>query len=243
MQWGGLVYLACLLGSGVILVYLVWRDQREERVTGALATELQYMQLGYVVLLVGTLITGGPQARFYGPFSVLAYVTVIAYGITTRSILDVRTVLRRFLSQAVLFAYACTVFGVTWWAMQWVFTRAGAAPVAVETWPALLAAFAVALFVTPSRAGFQRLARRISPPRDLDFERTVTRVDGVIQTVISRRELLEGLARKPKTSVRANTAPVSFEARTTKPDRRAIASAVVVKRVCTCSATCAIVVI
>ena len=122
------------------------------------------------------------------------FVTVIAYGITTRSILDVRTVLRRFLSQAVLFAYACTVFGVTWWAMQWVFTRAGAAPVTVETWPALLAAFAVALFVTPSRAGFQRLARRISPPQDLDFERTVTRVDDVIQTVISRREMLDGFS-------------------------------------------------
>ena len=196
MQSGALVYLAYLLGSGVMLVYLVWRDQRNKRVTGALATELQYMQLGYIVLLVGAVITIGPKARFNGPFSVLAYVTVIAYGITTRSILDVRTVLRRFLSQAVLFAYACTVFGVTWWAMQWVFTRAGAAPVAVETWPALLAAFAVALLVTPSRAGFQRLARGASRRRGTWISNAASRVwTTVIQSVVSRRELLDGFCR------------------------------------------------
>ncbi len=153
------------------------------------------MQAGYVVLLIGSLLTVGLKARYYGPFSVLAFLTVIAYGITTRSILDVQTIVRRFLSQAVLFAYACAVFGLVWWLGRWAIEYSGASALVVETWPALLAAFAVALFVTPSRAGFQRLARRISPPRDLDFERSVTRVDQVIQSVVSRRELLDGFSR------------------------------------------------
>ena len=205
---GNSVMLLYVLTSVGLTILFIWRDLRKDRVVGAPAIELQFVQTGYVVLLLGFFLSFWFKPRFFGPFSVLAFLTIIAYGITTRSILDVRTLARRFLSQAVLFAYACTVFGVTWWITQWVFTRVGANPVAVETRPALhsqaailgqlkalLAAFAVALFVTPSRAGFQRLARRISPPQDLDFERTVTRVDDVIQTVISRRELLDGFSR------------------------------------------------
>ena len=210
MRWGAGVYLAYLITAVLGLVYLLWRDLHTRRITGALATELQYMQLGYVVLLTGYLLTGGPQVRFYGPFSVLAYVTVIAYGITTRSILDVRTMARRFLSQAVLFAYACTVFGLTWWLARWGFGAAGASAPVVEAWPALLGAFAVALLVTPSRAGFQRLARRISPPRDLDFERSVTRVDAVIQTVISRRGMLDAFSRILREEANTDTIRVAI---------------------------------
>lgn len=187
-----LSYLVVTVGA---LVLVIWWDLHRSRLQGAPAVELQFMQTGFVVLLLGTIITVGLKARYYGPFSVLAFLTVIAYGITTRSILDVRTVVRRMLSHVVLFAYACVVFGLTWVVTQWLFERAGASPGTIETWPALLGAFAVALLVTPSRAGFQRLARRIAPPRDLDFERSVTRVDAVIQAVVSRRALLSGFCR------------------------------------------------
>lgn len=206
--WGPGIFLllAYLLGSVGLLVCLMWRDLRRNRLQGAPAIELQYMATGFMALLAGALVTVGLRARFYGPFSVLAFLTVVAYGITTRSILDVRTLARRLLSHAVLFAYACTVFGATWWVAHRLLERVAVSPTEVEAWPAFIAAFAVALLVTPSRAGFQRLARRISPPRDLDFERSVTRVDAVIQSVVSRRELLDGFCRVLREE--AHTGPI-----------------------------------
>lgn len=191
--WAVFVLITYLIGSGIALVYLVWLDRRQRLVVGALATELQYMQLGYVVLLAGAIVSAWHPR--YSALGTLAYVTIIAYGITTRSILDVRTFMRRVLSYCVLFAYACTVFAVVWAASGWLLGQFGTSREVVEYWPPLLGAFAVALLVTPSRSGFQRLARRISPPRDLDFEKTVTRIEEIIQTFTGRRALLEGFCR------------------------------------------------
>ncbi len=199
---GGLTILIFFIISLILLVRRMWSDYFGRGAAGLRRVELQFIQLGYLTLVLGSFIISlmpwllqNPRLILllpsYTPFCALAYSLIIAYGITSHRILDVRAFLRRALSYLVLFSYAGTIFTVVWFASFWLFERMG---VDAEFWPGLTGAFAVVLLATPGHGMLQRVAARIIPPR-LNFENAVVRVDEIIQSVSSLPLLLQQFSR------------------------------------------------
>ncbi len=199
---GGNAGLIFLIVSGAFLCWRMWSDYVGKRAHGLRRVELQFVQLGYLTLLLGSLFISflpwllqDPRLILllptYTPFSVLAYSLIIGYGITSHRILDVRAFLQRALSYLVLFAYAGIIFTAVWFASQWLFERLG---INADFWPGLAGAFTVVLLATPGRGMLQRIAAKIIPPR-LNFENAVVRVDEIIQSVSSLPLLLQQFSR------------------------------------------------
>lgn len=187
--FAGLIYIAASL---VFLFRRMWSDYSGTRAQGLRRVELQFVQLGYLTLLASSVFVSflpwllqDPRLilklPIYTPFCAVAYSLIIAYGITSHRILDVRAFMQRALSYLVLFAYAGLIFTAIWFASQWLFERLG---INADFWPGLAGAFTVVLLATPGRGMLQRIAARIIPPR-LNFENAIVRVDEIIQSVSS----------------------------------------------------------
>ncbi|MBV9658240.1 MAG: hypothetical protein JO295_09030 [Verrucomicrobia bacterium] len=197
-QIGSYAGLLFLIASIFFLTRRMWKDYFGVQEQGLRRVELQFVQLGYFILIVSSLILSMlpqilraprliPLLPLFTPFCALAYSLVIAYGITSHRILDVRAFMQRGLSYLVLFAYASTVFVAVWFLTKWLFGQLGFSS---EVGPALLSAFAVVLLATPGSSLVQRFAARIIPPR-LNFQAAVIRVDEIIQSVSSLPLLLQ----------------------------------------------------
>ena len=199
---GGVAFLIYGAASIAFLVWRMWSDYFGTKLQGLRRVELQFVQLGYLTLSVSILLISflpwlarNPELilllPLYTPFCAIAYSLVIAYGITSHRILDVRAFLQRGISYLVLFAYAGVIFTGVWFASQWLFERMG---INANFWPGLAGAFTVVLLATPGRGMLQRVAARIIPPR-LNFENAVMRVDEIIQSVSSLPLLLQQFSR------------------------------------------------
>ena len=151
---------------------------------------------GASVLALSTLLSVLAQAllhaaHFIGYIALLRIILfdiIIAYGITSRGILQVRAVLRLAVSYLLLAVYSGALFTLAWLALRWFFVRIG---INEDMWPTILAGTLAAVLINTAATPLRRVARSILPPNDLDVEQIISRVGHLLRSVATLNELLD----------------------------------------------------
>ena len=186
------LYLAAAMLA--VTVQMV-RDQVRPSVTAVRRVELQFIWLGWLTVpttvaisvLLQVLLHGFQLTRYAAPLRVIVFDLIIAYGITSRGILQIRSFLRRGLSYGLLTTYAGLIYAAAWVVLRWMCAYAGNdSPVL----PSVLAGGLATLLVSVLSTPFRRISQRILPSEDLDFERVFGQVRHLLQSVATLRELL-----------------------------------------------------
>ncbi len=193
------VYYVYLAVTSLTLTVIIFRDQWRPQVTGVHGVELQFIWLAWVTILITICLSLGLQSVFHdvtivriaAAGRVIIFDVIIIYGITSRGILQVRAILRIFLSYLLLAAYSALLYAAAWWVLRWVYLHAG---IDSSFWPSVLAGGCVAIMVTSFSSPFRRVTRRILPSNDLDFERIFGQVRHLLQSVATLNELLTDFA-------------------------------------------------
>ena len=167
------VYLAV---SVLLTFSLLVRDQFRSRLSGVHRVELQFIWFCALTVFLTTLLSvlvqlvvhGGQWIRQVAFLRVIIFDVIIAYGITSRGILQIRAVVRLTLSYLLLSLYAGLIYALAWLVLRWTCLRAG---VDSPFWPSVLAGGLAAVLVNSLSTPFRRFARHILPTNDLDFER------------------------------------------------------------------------
>ncbi len=188
------VFNGYLLVAFIGLFIFLIRDQYTPRIAGVNRAELQFLLLSFLVVVaslfltvVAIKITHNSHVNRYAPLRVIVFTVIIAYGITSRGILNVRSVLRLGLSYLLLGTYAATIFYVAWISLGGIFHSLG---IDSEYWQGLAAAVTAALSVTAAGTPLQRVTKKILPAADVDFEITIGQVAHIVQSVVTLSELL-----------------------------------------------------
>src|SRR5207244_7391720 len=97
---------------------------RDSRVlAGSQRTEMAFIIIGAVTTLISSvpltlvlkLFVDTSKLVWLSPFRIVLFSLIIAYGISTRKIMDVGLFLRRAISYGVLTAYLLALYGAVWW--------------------------------------------------------------------------------------------------------------------------------
>ena len=176
-------------------VWLLVRDQFNGRVTGLQRAESQFLLAGFITIVLSlfvtrafAMLTKSEQLNQLAPLRVVAFTIIIAYGITSRGILNVRSALRLALSYLLLSIYAGLVFAAVWYVFERVFGLLG---IRSDFAQALCAGVTMAMLVNSAGTPLRRVAKKILPPAGVDFEKTVGDVAHLMQTVAIFSELIE----------------------------------------------------
>src|SRR3984893_5775936 len=192
------IYATFFTVGFIALIINYWRDLRNT--SGGERAELAFILIGAVSgVAIALLLTfvlypliGQSKSLWFAPFRVVVISVVIAYGIATRKIMDVGTLIRRVISYVLLAGYLLALYAIAWWlaatALQ--HSVANAHSIAHVT-----AAIVIAFAMAPARGISQRLAERlfISTQR-LDFGATMKQAAAILKSVTTLRELLERFA-------------------------------------------------
>jgi nitrogen-specific signal transduction histidine kinase len=189
------VFAAFLVGAVVVVIVFYVRDIR--RTAGVQRIEFQFIVAGAValaILVAPTQFVERAIAMQVAPFRIVVFSLIIAYGISTRKIMDVGFFFRRVTSYAVLTAYLLALYAFVWWlvstAAQPVF------PSENRTLGHLAAALVVAFAMAPARGISQRFANRLFiGSRGLDFQSTMSEAAGILKSVATLQDLLDRFAK------------------------------------------------
>jgi PAS domain S-box-containing protein len=189
-------FVGFLMTSIAFVIALYLRDLR--KASGMQKVELQFVVAGCVALVAlafaGIILTPflprGDVVRF-GPFRFLIFSLIIAYGIATRKIMEVGTFVRRAVSYGLLLLYLTVIYFGIWWASDHLLRGFTGQNVI----PHLLGALAVALSMAPARGVSKNFADKLFVnSRGLDFEATMRKAAGILDSVTTLRDLLERFA-------------------------------------------------
>ncbi len=130
----------------------------------------------------------------FAPFRIVVFSLIIAYGISTRKIMDVGFFFRRITSYAVLAAYLLVLYALVWWLVS---TAACALfPGEARTFGHLVAALVIAFAMAPARGISQRFADRLFiGSRSIDFQSTMNQASSILKSVTTLQDLLDRFAK------------------------------------------------
>ena len=196
--WNGMagsIFFSYVCASLCLLFGLLVYDQFDKQITGIQKAELQFLLMGFVVVACSVFlnqvlatVTNSERLSQVAPLRVVLFSLIIAYGITSRGILNVNSALRLALSYSLLALYAALVCTVVWYTLRRVF---GVLAIHSDFAMALCSGVAVAMLVNSAGTPLRRITRKILPSSDVDFETTVASVAHIVQTVSTFSELLE----------------------------------------------------
>jgi nitrogen-specific signal transduction histidine kinase len=189
-------YVGFFAISVLVLIALYVRDLR--RGSGMQRVQLQFVAAGGVTL--AALVAFTPffvdrvMAVSLAPFRIVVFSLIIAYGISTRKIMEVGFLFRRITSYAVLTAYLLAIYGLVYWltstALRSYFP--GESRTIAHVAAALVLAFAMA----PARGISQSLANRLFVgTRGIDFQSTMNQAAGILKSVTTLQDLLDRFAK------------------------------------------------
>lgn len=188
------VYLGYLAIAVPVIVFSYLRDLRSA--VGMQRVELQFVIAGSATLLA--LIAFTPfvdraVAVTFAPFRVVVFSLIIAYGISTRKIMEVGFFIRRVTSYAVLAAYLLALYGLVWWLVSTALApMLGDARSVAHVAAAIVIAFAMA----PARGVSRSLADKLFlGTRRLDFRSTMNEAAAILKSVTTLEDLLERFAK------------------------------------------------
>ena len=196
ISWGQF-YSVYFLVAFIALITSYLRNVRET--SGSDRAELGFILIGavcgvaFAVLLTFVLgfFIGREHSIWLAPFRVVFITLVMAYGIATRRIMEVGTLLRRAISYALLTAYLLAVYALVWWL---VVTALQSSPQS-HSIAHVTAAIVIAIAMVPARGVSQRLAERLFiQSHQLDFRATVSKAAKILSSVKTLRDLLDTFA-------------------------------------------------
>ena len=195
---GVLVYVLWFLIATVYFVREFARNIRQE--TGIQRMELQFVMLAFAAQLVTAISVvlaawalGANELHGLLPASVIVLLGFISYGIATRRILGISTVLRRITAHLLLVvALSVTYFVVLWGSDKVLFF---VYPHFEEELAHLSAALAVAFSLTPTYGWMQRLAARLFITRQsVDLEEALQQTNRVLRAVTTVDDLVRSFS-------------------------------------------------
>ncbi|HYJ05828.1 MAG TPA: ATP-binding protein [Chthoniobacterales bacterium] len=186
---------ALFIASSVVLL-IVFYIVAMRRTAGMQKVEFQFIIAGGVAL---ALLLGPTQfmersiAVQFAPFRIVVFTLIIAYGISTRKIMDVGFFFRRVTSYAVLTGYLLALYGLVFWLVS---TASKALfPTEAGAFGHLAAALVVAFAMAPARGISQRLANRLFiGSRGIDFQSTMREAASILKSVTTLQDLLDRFA-------------------------------------------------
>ena len=188
------VYLGFFAVSVALVVAFYLKDLRSA--TGMQRVELQFVIAGSATLFALVAFTPFVEravAVTFAPFRVVVFSLIIAYGISTRKIMEVGFFIRRVTSYAVLAAYLLALYGLVWWLVSTALSpMLGDARSVAHVAAAIVIAFAMA----PARGVSRSLADKLFlGTRRLDFRSTMNEAAAILKSVTTLEDLLERFAK------------------------------------------------
>jgi PAS domain S-box-containing protein len=195
---GATVYAVYFITALLTLIVSSVRDLRGT--IGGEHAELAFILIGGLLALVLPLLLTLTLRLFidpshllwFAPFRVVFFSIVVAYGIATRKLMEVGTLLRRILSYTLLTAYLLTLYVLVWFLVVTALRSSTANAHAIAH---ITAAVVVAFAMAPARGVSQRLAERLLiSSHQLDFGATVSKAAKILSSVTTLRDLLDRFA-------------------------------------------------
>jgi len=195
--YGPLVPLFATFLAGAVIVVIAFCVRDLWRTVGIQKVELQFVVAGetaLAVLVALSFLLDRAIALQFAPFRIVVFSLIIAYGISTRKIMDVGFFFRRVTSYAVLAAYLLALYALVWWLVS---TAAKPMfPSEARTLGHVVAALVVAFAMAPARGISQRFATRLFiGSRGLDFQSTMNQAAGILKSVTTLQDLLDRFAK------------------------------------------------
>ena len=194
---GALFYAVYFAAAALALVLSSLRDLRNT--SGRQHAEIAFVLIGTIFTAIFPLITIALRSfveesilLWFAPFRVVLFSIFVAYGITTRKLMDVGVLLRRLISYALLAAYLLALYAMVWWLVA---TALRPSLENAHTIAHVTAAIVVAFAMAPARGISQRLAERLFiGSHRLDFRATVSKAAKILASVTTLRDLLDRFA-------------------------------------------------
>jgi PAS domain S-box-containing protein len=171
--------------------------RRLKRMEGMRRVEMEFslLAIGLGVVAASTTnllipaISGSPYAQQFGPFGIILVDAVMAYGIATRRIMEVRHVLRAGTAYILLITYLCLVYTAVWFGVRHLLSPFVAQAKDVAH---VLAAFSLALSLAPMHGRIQHFSRLlfVGLPTT-DVAHTTSRAVELVQSIGTVRTLLD----------------------------------------------------
>lgn len=161
------------------------------KATGIEKIELQYVLLGTGLMLafsfsfsliLPVLLDSAAIAQF-GPVSVIVMNLVIAYGIATRKILNVSTVLRKFAAYTILTFFISVIYFFAWSISKY------ALPKAHSLLAQFIATLTVALTVVPAYGKLQKVTNKLISSQGIDTTKAMKGAAQLFQSVTTIESL------------------------------------------------------
>lgn len=193
---GSVIYGAYLAAIGLATIANYARDLR--RTTGGKRQELGFIIVGVGVVIGVTLLSylsgfyvERPRLVWLAPLRVVLFSLIIAYGIATRKIMEVGTLLRWIISYTLLVAYLLAIYSAVWWLVATALHSSGNHRSIAH----VIAAIVIAVAMAPAHGVSQRLAERLFiGAHRLDFRATVSKAAKILSSVTTLRDLLDRFA-------------------------------------------------
>lgn len=184
-------------GSAILLNYV----RAVKKASALERSELAFILIGVGVILATVALSSlagffidRTRLLWFAPFRIVLFSLIIAYGITTRRIMEVGFFFRRSLSYALLTAYLLALYTLVWWLSYAAVGRASGDR--AQSIAHVAAAIIVAFAMAPARGISQSLADRLfGGARSLDFQATVSKAADILKSVSTLPELLERFAK------------------------------------------------
>lgn len=163
--------------------------------TGVAKTEMQFALAGMtsalpfaVIIHVVAIVSGSSYPQQYGPLCVIPMNLVIAYGIATRRILGIETVLRRAIAYALLISLLVLVYFAVWTVLIFLLSDWMNDPSLIAHIAATIIAF---LFLSPAQKRMQLAASKLIDTKSMDVTATMKKASEILQSVTTVDALLE----------------------------------------------------
>jgi PAS domain S-box-containing protein len=196
---------------GLMLLHFV-RNLRDA--TGAAKTELQFVMLGNATgFTVGVLInvilpvmTNNSHYALLTPLSVICLYVATGYGIATRRIMDVATVMRRLTAYVFLILFLAILYAAIWFALNASMSFLG---IPFTVLPHYIASLVVAFSLAPSRGWMKRVTDHLFISfSTFDASQVVRSADALFRSVTSIDRLLPDFTALVTSTIGADSAVI-----------------------------------
>jgi nitrogen-specific signal transduction histidine kinase len=173
-------------------IYIFYKTLKTS--TGTARVEMQFALLGMtsalpiaVIIHLVAIVSGSSQPQQFGPLCIIPMNLVIAYGIATKRILGIETILRRATAYILLVTFLALVYIVSWVAANF-FLRD------IVTDPSLLAQVAATLIALlslgPTQHRMHTAANKLLFSRSMDATAALKKASEIFQSVSTIDSLL-----------------------------------------------------
>ena len=193
--YGWAYFIFALLFVGLVLSLLITFANDRKKLHGFQRIELEFITIGYCMALgtgtlcgvMVTIFTGSSQTvPMANASSILALTLIISYGIATKRILGIATILRRITAYSLLACYLVTIYMIIWKGLLWVQRNWGTEN---ELFPQIIATLAVAFTMAPMHGRLQRFSAKLITAKTMDVASTMRQAGNIFQTVSTSNAL------------------------------------------------------